>query len=110
MTRILAMAVVAALSGAAVSSAAIAQNAAPAANHDAGTPAVATSNANNSGAPVAGSNSFTESQAKSRIARAGYSDISGLVKDKNGIWRGTAAKGGTTFHVALDYQGNVVGK
>jgi hypothetical protein len=110
MYRLFAMAVAAALSGTAVSSAVMAQNAAPVANHDAGTPAVATSNANNPGAPVAGANSFTRSQAISRIERAGYSHISGLVKDKDGIWRGIASKGGATVHVALDYQGNVVAK
>ena len=110
MKRLLAMAVVTALSGVALTGGAFAQNAAPAVNHDAGTPAVANSNSNNPGAPAAGANSFTRAQAKSRIQRAGYSDVRGLVKDKDGIWRGTASKGGATFHVALDFQGNVVGK
>jgi hypothetical protein len=110
MHRFFAMAVAAALSSAAVSGAAMAQNAAPVANHDAGTPAVATSNANNPGAPVAGANSFTRSQALSRIERAGYSHVTGLVKDKDGIWRGIASRAGETVHVALDYQGNVVAR
>lgn len=110
MLRFLAVATAAVLSTAAASGVALAQNAAPAANHDAGTPAVATSNANNPGAPVAGANSFTQAQARSRIERAGFSNVSGLVKDKEGIWRGTASKDGTVFHVALDYQGNVVAK
>jgi len=30
------------------------------------------------------------------------------VKDKDGIWRGTATKDGTQAQVGLDYQGNVV--
>ena len=110
MHRFLAMATAAVLSTAAASGLALAQNAAPAANHDASTPAVATSNANNPGAPVAGANSFTQAQARSRIERAGFSNVSRLVKDKEGIWRGTASKGGTVFNVALDYQGNVVAK
>jgi hypothetical protein len=32
------------------------------------------------------------------------------MKDKDGIWRGSAGKGGTTSNVALDFQGNVVTK
>jgi hypothetical protein len=106
--RILAMAAAAVLSGAA--SGAMAQTMAPPANHQAGTPAVANTSTNNPGAPVAGANSFTRSQAMSRIEKAGYSNVNGLAKDKDGIWRGVASKDGTTVHVALDYQGNVVAK
>jgi hypothetical protein len=80
----------------------------PPANPNAKTPAVATSNTVNPGAPAAGANSFTEGQAKSRIEAAGYSDISGLMKDKDGVWRGKASKAGKPFTVSLDYQGNVV--
>ena len=62
------------------------------------------------GAPVAGANSFTESQAKARIEASGYTDVSALKKDDQSIWRGTATKGGKQVPVALDYQGNVVGE
>jgi hypothetical protein len=90
---------------------AIAQSTAPAANPHPSTPAIANPNANNPGAPAAGSNSFTETQAKSRIEAAGYSNVSHLIKDKDGIWRATATKGGATgVAVALDYQGNVVSR
>jgi len=41
-------------------------------------------------APVAGANSFTEGQAKSRIEGAGFTQVTGLKKDDNGIWRGSA--------------------
>ena len=82
----------------------------PPANPDASTPAVATPSTTNPGAPAAGANSFTEAQAKSRIEAAGFSNVSGLAKDKDGIWRGKATKGGTTTNVALDFQGNVVTK
>lgn len=99
-----------AISVAALSGGAVAQSARPPANPDASTPAVANPNANNPGAPAPGANSFTESQAKSRIEAAGYSNVSGLTKDKDGIWRGKASKGGMTVDVALDYQGNVVAK
>ena len=89
---------------------AVAQNTRPPANPDASTPAVANTKSNNPGAPAAGANSFTEGQAKSRIEAAGFSNVSGLSKDKDGIWRGKASKAGTTVDVALDYQGNVVAK
>jgi hypothetical protein len=110
MNRLLATAVIAVLTGApAPVHHAVAQNAAPAANPHPSTPAVANPNVNNPDAPAAGANNFTETQAKSRIEAAGYTNVSGLVKDKNGIWRGTATKGGTVgVDVALDYQGNVV--
>jgi hypothetical protein len=62
---------------------------------------------NNSNAPVAGRNSFTEGQAKSKIEEAGYTGISGLKKDDNGVWRGKASKGGSATNVSVDFQGNV---
>jgi putative membrane protein len=58
-------------------------------------------------APVSGANSFTEAQAKDRIENAGYSGVSGLAKDDNGVWRGQATKDGKAVSVALDYQGHV---
>ena len=69
--------------------------------------AVNSSGQNNSNAPVAGSNSFTEGQAKSKIEAAGYSNVSGLQKDDNGVWRGKADKAGTKADVSVDFQGNV---
>ena len=72
------------------------------------TPAVTTTDTANPAAPVPGANSFTEDQAKSRIQDAGYSDVSKLTKDEQGIWRGQATKDGKNTTVALDYQGNVV--
>jgi hypothetical protein len=72
-----------------------------------GNNAVNSSDQNNSNAPVAGRNSFTEGQAKSRIEAAGYSNVSGLQKDDSGIWRGKADKAGTKTDVSVDFQGNV---
>lgn len=60
------------------------------------------------GAPVAGANSFTEGQARSRIEGAGYSSVSNLRKDDQGVWRGQAVRNGSRTDVGLDYQGNVV--
>jgi opacity protein-like surface antigen len=70
-------------------------------------PAIKTTEGNNPGAPVAGANSFTEGQAKSRIEARGYTNVSSLTKDNKGIWRGTAMKDGKSFQVSLDFQGNV---
>jgi protein CpxP len=54
-----------------------------------------------------GSNSFTESQARSKIEQAGYQNVTDLKKDDQGIWRGKAQKGGQTVSVGLDFKGNV---
>jgi hypothetical protein len=62
---------------------------------------------NNSNAPVAGRNSFTEGQAKSKIEDAGYTNVTELKKDDNGVWRGKASKGGSATAVSVDFQGNV---
>ena len=81
------------------------------ANPNAETPAVNTPNSPpNPGAPVAGANSFTESQAKSRLETNGFSNVSGLQKDANGVWRGKASKGGQPVDVSVDFQGNVTPK
>ena len=71
------------------------------------TPAVKSPSQNNPAAPVPGANSFTEGQAKSRIEGAGYTDVSGLQKDANGVWTGSAKKGGKAVTVKVDFQGNV---
>jgi hypothetical protein len=63
----------------------------------------------NHAGPVAGHNSFTEGEARSRIEKAGYSNVSGLNQDSGGIWRGSATKDGAKHSVSLDYQGNVNG-
>jgi hypothetical protein len=78
------------------------------ANPNANTPAVNSPNSPpNPGAPVAGANSFTEGQAKSRIETNGFSNVSGLAKDSQGVWRGKAMKGGNSVDVSVDFQGNV---
>ena len=71
------------------------------------TPAVKSPSANNPAAPVPGANSFTENQAKSRIEGAGYTNVTALKKDDNGVWTGSANKGGKTVVVKVDFQGNV---
>jgi hypothetical protein len=86
-----------------------AQTAQPPANRDANTPAVNSPNSPpNPNAPVAGANSFTEGQAKSRIEDKGFKNVSGLKKDDNGVWRGKADQNGKSVTVSIDFQGNVV--
>ena len=78
-------------------------------NRDANTPAITTPNSPmNPGAPVAGANSFTEAQAKSRIEAKGFTRVLGLKKDKEGVWRGMAVQGDKSVKVSVDFQGNVV--
>jgi hypothetical protein len=62
----------------------------------------------NPAAPVAGANSFTEAQARSRLEAHGYTNVSALREDGQSIWRGKATKGGAVVNVAIDYQGNIV--
>jgi len=74
------------------------------------TKAINSQSGNNPGAPVAGANSFTEGQAKSRIESKGFSNVSGLKKDDKGVWRGTAMRDGKSVDVSLDFEGNVVAR
>jgi hypothetical protein len=87
-------------------SGALAQN--PPANDGPNNKAINSKNGNNPGAPVAGANSFTEGQARSRIESKGYTNVSGLKKDDKGVWRGTAMRDGKSVDVSLDFEGNIV--
>ena len=44
---------------------------------------------------------FTEKQAREHLARLGYRNITPMVRDENGTWRGAAQKDGTTRIVAV---------
>ena len=68
--------------------------------------AVATTSAS-ADQPAKGSNSFTQGEAASHIEAKGFTNVSGLTKDQDGIWRGTAQKDGQSRSVWLDYKGNV---
>lgn len=59
-------------------------------------------------APMPGANSFTEAQAKDRIEKAGFTQVTSLKKDDQGIWRASGMKGDKKVNVSLDFQGNVV--
>jgi hypothetical protein len=92
------------------STGAVAQSQNPPANNAPQNSAINSSDSSNrqATAPVAGRNSFTEDEAKSRIEKMGFSNVSNLKKDDNGVWRGRATKDGKTVDVSLDYQGNVI--
>jgi putative membrane protein len=80
---------------------------APAANAPAATTPATTDTAAAAGPPFPGANSFTEGQARSRIENAGFTNVNGLKKDDQGIWRGQASKNNATTSVSLDFKGNV---
>ena len=52
-------------------------------------------------------NSITQAQAKERLEAAGYTNVSALRKDDQGIWRGTAMKDGRQVNVGIDFKGNI---
>jgi len=93
-----------------VATGAVAQNQTPAAKDGPQNSAINRSDSSNRQAdtPVAGRNSFTEGEAKSRIEKMGFSKVTNLKKDENGVWRGRAMKEGKAVDVSLDYQGNVI--
>src|SRR6267143_1576769 len=93
-----------------VASGAIAQTQNPPAKHGTQKSDINISNSSNRQvtAPVSGRNSFTEGEAKSRIEKMGFSNVTNLKKDDNGVWRGRAIKDGKTVDISVDYQGNVI--
>jgi protein CpxP len=68
-------------------------------------PDQSTSSAQVGAAP--GANSFTEAQARARLEKNGFTQVSGLAKGNDGIWRGSAMKNGGPVRVSVDYKGNV---
>jgi hypothetical protein len=58
-------------------------------------------------APLPGANSFTENQVRERLESNGFTGVTALRKDDQGIWRGTAMRNGTSTPVAIDYRGNI---
>ena len=61
----------------------------------------------NDGSAKPGASSFTQNEARKHILHSGYTSVTGLMKGKDGVWRGTAMKGGSSVNVALDFKGNV---
>ena len=86
---------------------AIAQN--PPAKSGPGNAAINTQKGNDP-APVEGANSFTEGQAKSKLESNGFTNVSALKKDNDGVWRGKAQKGAQAMDVSVDFKGNVISR
>lgn len=55
----------------------------------------------------AGANSFAEGQARKLLESKGYANVSTLVNDPSGIWRGTATRDERQVAVSVDFQGHV---
>ena len=68
--------------------------------------AIATTTANAS-QPAHGANSFTMGEAKSRMEHDGFSNVTNMHKDNDGVWRAQAQKDGGSAQVWLDYKGNI---
>ena len=65
-------------------------------------PTAEPANAIDNGAITPDANSFTEAQARSRLQSNGYTQVSALAKDQNGIWRGSATRNGSLVHVSIN--------
>ena len=61
----------------------------------------------NDGSAKPGANSFTQGQARQHILNSGYTDVTGLTKGQDGVWRGMATHNGSQVPVAMDFKGNV---
>ena len=72
----------------------------------AGNPAVATTD-QTAIQPMKGANSFTMDQARGRLEAKGFTNVTGLEKDNDGVWRGQADRNGTKTSVWVDFMGNV---
>jgi hypothetical protein len=70
-------------------------------------PAVKSPNDITQAALAKGHNSFTKGEARTRIEKAGYSDVKNLTLDPDGLWQASAEQNGQSVRVALDYKGNV---
>ena len=80
----------------------------PPAQSGPGNNAVNSSGQNNSTAPVAGRNSFTEGQAKSKIEDAGFSNVTRAEEGRQrqcGVAK--PARAARSSSVSVDFQGNV---
>ncbi len=60
----------------------------------------------NATTPAHGANSFTRGEVSRRLAARGFSHVTGLKKDSNGVWRGQAMHDGAATAVWVDYKGN----
>ena len=66
-----------------------------------------TTTTNNASMPAKGANSFTAGETRRRLRKEGFTQVTALKKDQDGIWRGEAMKAGAKTGVWLDYKGNI---
>ena len=60
--------------------------------------------------PMSGAfDTVSEQEAKLWVLNAGYDQVSGLSREDNGVYRGTALLDGNLYAVAVDAAGNVLG-
>lgn len=55
----------------------------------------------------AGSAGTTADQARTRIEGAGYSDVTNLRQDGEGVWHGRAMRSGNAVEVSVDREGHI---
>ncbi|WP_369062008.1 hypothetical protein ABOZ73_07490 [Caulobacter sp. 73W] len=60
--------------------------------------------------PTPGANSYTADQARAALEKAGYTDISVLNQNENGLWQAAAVKDGKSVNVSIDYKGAVTAR
>jgi hypothetical protein len=73
----------------------------PAAQTEPATPPAGAPTTPNAGAAL------TETQAKARIEAQGYTDVSELKKDAQGMWNAKAMKDGKSVQISLDTRGQI---
>ena len=61
-------------------------------------------------AQTPGANSFTEAQSRGALKKAGYTGVTALTQDTQGLWQGKAKKGGKLMTVSIDYKGAISAK
>jgi hypothetical protein len=61
-------------------------------------------------AQTPGSNPLSEGDARNKLTANGFKEVQNLKLDKEGIWHGTALLSGQRQEVAIDAQGDIVGK
>lgn len=57
-----------------------------------------------------GASSFTEDQAREAFANAGYTGLTNVMQDEQGLWTATGTLNGQSTQVSLDYRGAVVAR
>lgn len=55
-------------------------------------------------------NALPEAEARSKLAENGFRDVQNLNLDEQGIWRGSVVVNGQRQEVAIDAQGDMIGK